>query len=72
MMRRQPMLVMAGVAEPHDVEAGGNIGRAILAVLQMHGQRAEIGLLAFQHHLLHRRVGGRDLDRLHADWRAAW
>ena len=55
---------VAGVAELHDVEAGGDIGRAVLAVLQMHRQRAEIGVLALQHHLLHRRVGGRDLHRL--------
>ncbi len=33
-------------------------------MLQMHRQRAEIGLLAFQDDLLHRRVARRDLDRL--------
>jgi hypothetical protein len=57
-------VVMAGVAELHDVEAGGNVGRAVFAVLQMHRQRAEIGLLALQHHLLHRGVRRRDLHRL--------
>jgi len=33
-------------------------------MLQMHRQRAEIGRLAFQHNLLHRRVLGRNLHRL--------
>ena len=70
MMRRQPMLVMAAVAELHDVEAGGDIGRAVLAVLQMHRQRAEVGRLAFQHHLLHRRVRRPKPSPACADWRA--
>ena len=55
---------MAAVAELHDVEARGDVGRAVLAVLQMHRQRAEVGRLAFQHHLLNRRILGRNLDRL--------
>ena len=58
------MLVWPVFAEPHDIEAGGDIGRAVLAVLQMHRQRTKIGLLALQHHLLHRSVLGRDFHWL--------
>ena len=49
-----------------DDEVGGrrDIGRAVGAVLEMHGQRGEIGVGAGQHDLLRRRLGARDLDDL--------
>ena len=51
---------VAAVAELHDIEAGRDIRRAVLAVLQMHRQCTEVRCLAFQHNLLNRRVLGRE------------
>ena len=45
-----------GAGKQREVDAGGNIRRAVGAVLQMHRQRAEIGVVALEHHLLHRRL----------------
>ena len=45
---------VAGVGKHRIVDAGGNVRRAVGAVLQVHRQRGEIGIVVFEHDLLHR------------------
>ena len=45
------------------IDAGGDVGRAVEPVLEVHRQRGQIGLVAGQHDLMHRRLRGRHLDR---------
>ena len=54
----------AGLRIDHEIGRRRNIGRAVGAVLEMHGQRGEVGVGAGQHDLLRRRLGARDLDDL--------
>ena len=54
----------AGLRIDDEIGRRRDIGRAVGAVLEMHGQRGEIGVGAGQHDLLRRRLGARDLDDL--------
>jgi hypothetical protein len=49
MMRRQPTLA----GKPRVVDASGNVGRAVVAVLQVHRQRGEVGVVLLEYDLLH-------------------
>ena len=62
MKRRRPTLIrpVAGIAR--EVHAGGDVGAAVLAVLQMHRQLGEVDVGAGHHHLLHRRLVAAHLD----------
>ena len=62
--RRMPTLVKPVFGIDDEVDRGGDVGRAVGAVLQMHRQRGEVGVVAGQHDLLRRRLGARDLDDL--------
>ena len=55
---------VTGRWELREVETGGNIRRAVLAVLKVHRQSTKIGILACEHDFLHRRFLGRDFHRL--------
>ncbi len=46
-----------------DVDAGGDVRRAVLAVLEMNGKPGEVGIGAGQHHLMHRRLTARYFHR---------
>ena len=54
----------AGLRIDDVVDRGRDIGPAVGAVLEMHRQRGEVGVVAGQHDLLHRRLGAGDLDDL--------
>jgi hypothetical protein len=51
----------AGLGIDDEVDARGNIGRAVGAVAKMDGKLCEIGVIAGEHHLLHRRLPARHL-----------
>ncbi len=52
----------AGLRVDDEIDRGGDIGRAVGAVPEMDRERGEIGILAGEHDLLHRRLRARDLD----------
>ena len=54
----------AGLRIDHEVGRRRDIGRAVGAVLEMDGQRGQVGVVAGQHDLLRRRFGARDFDDL--------
>ena len=53
----------AAAWEQREIEAGGNIGRTVLPVLDMRRQRAEVGGIAGKHDLVNGRLLRRHLDR---------
>ena len=46
----------AGLGVDHEIDRGGDIGPAVGAVPEMHGQLGEIGVVAGEHDLLRRRL----------------
>ncbi len=66
-----PDIGPAGAGIERVVDRGGNIGAAVEPVLEMHGQRREVGRLAGLDHLLHRRLAARHLDDLRLGGEAA-
>ena len=61
--RRHPILVKLDLGSRAIIDAGGNIGCAVEPVLQMHRQCREVGIIAGEHDLVHRRLRGGHLDR---------
>jgi len=54
----------AGFGIDDVVDRGGYVGAAVGAVLEMHRQLSDVGVIAGQNHLLARRLGARDIDNV--------
>ena len=62
--RRRPTLVQPVLGSIDIVDRGGDIRPAVGAVLQMHRQLGDVGVVAGQHHRLAGRLGARHLENL--------
>ncbi len=54
-----------------EIHRSGDEGRAVLAVLQMHRKRREVGIVAGEDNLVRRGLGGRHLDNVGFEPQAA-